>query len=85
MQHRDGRNGERITPSEPRYRLAATGRQKAEEQRLSLLETLFDPLSRQRRAFVQPGWRCLEVGAGRGSMAVVAGPASRDQRSSHGH
>src|SRR6185437_12411661 len=27
-------------------------------------------LSRQRRAFVQPGWRCLEIGAGRGSMAV---------------
>src|SRR4051794_39838469 len=27
-------------------------------------------MSRRRRAFVQPGWRCLEVGAGRGSMAV---------------
>jgi ubiquinone/menaquinone biosynthesis C-methylase UbiE len=34
------------------------------------LEELFDPLSRRRRALVQPGWRCLEVGAGRGSMAV---------------
>src|SRR3546814_9563002 len=30
----------------------------------------FDPLSRRRRELVQPGWRCLEVGAGRGSMAV---------------
>lgn len=56
--------------SEPGYRLAAQGRQKSEGERLNLLEELFDPLSRQRRSFVQPGWRCLEVGAGRGSMAV---------------
>jgi 2-polyprenyl-3-methyl-5-hydroxy-6-metoxy-1,4-benzoquinol methylase len=26
--------------------------------------------SRRRRELVQPGWRCLEVGAGRGAMAV---------------
>jgi len=69
-QQRDGTNTERIHTSEPRYRLAATGRQETEDERLSLLEDIFDPLSRQRRAFVQPGWRCLEVGAGRGSMAV---------------
>ena len=31
---------------------------------------IFDPRSRHRRAMVQPGWRCLEIGAGRGSMAV---------------
>ena len=31
---------------------------------------IFDPLSRRRRDMVQPGRRCLEVGAGRGSMAV---------------
>lgn len=68
-QHRDGINSERDT-SEPMYRLAARGRQEAEDERLTLLEEIFDPLSRQRRAFVQPGWRCLEVGAGRGSMAV---------------
>ena len=68
--HRDETSGERIHASEPIYRLAATGRQKAEDERLSLLEEIFDPLSRQRRAFVQAGWRCLEVGAGRGSMAV---------------
>lgn len=55
---------------EPGYRLAAAGREAAEDERLSLLEELFDPLSRRRRAVVQPGWRCLEVGAGRGSMAV---------------
>lgn len=55
---------------EPRYRLAAAGREADEDERLSLLEQLYDPVSRRRRAVVQPGWRCLEVGAGRGSMAV---------------
>jgi SAM-dependent methyltransferase len=54
----------------PGYRLAARGRQEAEDDRLAVLEQLFDPLSRRRRELVQPGWRCLEVGAGRGSMAV---------------
>ena len=54
----------------PGYRLAARGRQEAENERLALLEGIFDPLSRRRRELVQPGWRCLEVGAGRGSMAV---------------
>jgi SAM-dependent methyltransferase len=55
---------------EPGYRLAGRGRQETEDERLSLLERLFDPASRRRRDFAQPGWRCLEVGAGRGSMAV---------------
>jgi ubiquinone/menaquinone biosynthesis C-methylase UbiE len=54
---------------EPGNRLAATGRQEAKDDRLGLLERIFDPLSRRRRQLVQPGWRCLEVGAGR-SMAV---------------
>ena len=54
----------------PAYRLAATGRQEAEDDRLSLLERILDPLSRRRRDLVRPSWRCLEVGAGRGSMAV---------------
>jgi ubiquinone/menaquinone biosynthesis C-methylase UbiE len=54
----------------PRYRLAAAGREAAEDERLSLLEQLYDPGSRRRRALVEAGWRCLEVGAGRGSMAV---------------
>jgi SAM-dependent methyltransferase len=54
----------------PGYRLDARGRQDAEDDRLSLLELIFDPASRRRREIVQPGWRCLEVGAGRGSMAV---------------
>lgn len=55
---------------EPGYRLAGRGRQETEDERLSLLERLFDPASRRRRDCAQPGWRCLEVGAGRGSMAV---------------
>jgi ubiquinone/menaquinone biosynthesis C-methylase UbiE len=54
----------------PTYRLSAAGREAAEDERLSLLETIFDPASRRRRSIVQRGWRCLEVGAGRGSMAV---------------
>ena len=67
------RNPSRVTEPrdlEPGYRLAARGRQEAEGDRLSLLERIFDPLSRRRRELVRPGWRCLEVGAGRGSMAV---------------
>jgi len=52
------------------YRLAGTGRLLAEDERLSLLEEVFDTVSIRRRSLVQAGWRCLEVGAGRGSMAV---------------
>jgi SAM-dependent methyltransferase len=67
--------------AEPGYRLAAAGRAAAEEERLTLLEQLYDPVSRRRRAPVEPGWRCLEVAAGRGSMAVwlaeQVGPAGQ--------
>ena len=52
------------------YRLAAAGREAAEGERLDLLEQIYDPVSRRRRGLVQPGWRCLEVGGGRGSMAA---------------
>jgi ubiquinone/menaquinone biosynthesis C-methylase UbiE len=52
------------------YRLAAAGREAAEDERLTLLEQLYDPVSQRRRAPVEPGARCLEVAAGRGSMAV---------------
>jgi ubiquinone/menaquinone biosynthesis C-methylase UbiE len=55
---------------EPGHRLAAAGREAAEGQRLDLLEQIYDPVSRRRRGLVQPGWRCLEVGGGRGSMAA---------------
>ena len=50
--------------------MAAKGREAAEDERLELLEHLFDPGSRRLRELVKPGWRCLEVGAGRGSMAT---------------
>jgi SAM-dependent methyltransferase len=53
-----------------RYRLAGAGRAEAEDRRLEILERFYDPASRRWRAFVQRGWRCLEVGAGRGSMVA---------------
>ena len=62
--------GESSKNANPTYRLAAAGREAAEGKRLSLLESIFDPTSRRRRSLVKPGWRCLEIGAGRGSMAV---------------
>jgi SAM-dependent methyltransferase len=61
--------------------LSGTGRVPAEEERLGLLEEIFDPVSIRRRSPVQAGWRCLEVGAGHGSMAVWlaerVGPSGR--------
>src|SRR5437763_1143496 len=54
----------------PGYRLSAAGREAAEDERLEILQALYDPGSRARRSMVQPGWRCLEMGAGRGSVAA---------------
>jgi ubiquinone/menaquinone biosynthesis C-methylase UbiE len=62
--------GESSKNANPTCRLRAAGHEAAEDERLSLLESMFDPTSRYRRSFVQPGWRCLEIGAGRGSMAL---------------
>ena len=62
--------GAEARATKPGYRLAAAGREAAEDERLSLLEQLYDPVSRRRRAMIQPGWRCLEIAAGRGSMAA---------------
>ena len=41
-----------------------------ERERLSLLEQTADPLSQRRLVArgIQPGWRCLEVEAGHGSL-----------------
>jgi SAM-dependent methyltransferase len=54
----------------------------AEHRRLRLLQQTFDPFSFRQLADlgVRPGWQCLEVGAGAGSvaakMAELAGPAN---------
>lgn len=42
-----------------------------ERERLALFERTLDPLSQRLLALldIQPGWRCLEVGAGHGSVA----------------
>jgi SAM-dependent methyltransferase len=69
-EHNDASRAAEAVDLGPGYRLAAKGRQDAEDSRLDLLERIFDPISRQRRGLIQSGWRCLEVGAGRGSMAV---------------
>jgi predicted O-methyltransferase YrrM len=62
---------ESASSQHPDYRLAAAGRESEEDERLDLLEQIYDPSSRRRRSsVVQPGLRCLEIGAGRGSMAV---------------
>jgi SAM-dependent methyltransferase len=51
------------------YVLAASGREAHEAERLELLQQIFDPTAHRRLDLVQPGWRCLEVAAGRGSIA----------------
>jgi ubiquinone/menaquinone biosynthesis C-methylase UbiE len=43
----------------------------SESERLGLIERQYDPLSRRHLATlgIRRGWRCLEVGAGHGSVA----------------
>lgn len=57
------------TAGQAGYLLAASGRATHEIGRLELLQQIFDPTTQRRLDMVQPGWRCLEVGAGRGSIA----------------
>lgn len=53
-----------------------------EHDRLALLQEIFDPVTARLldRVGVEPGWQCLEVGAGAGSVARMladrAGPAN---------
>ena len=58
--------------SEARY-FAADAADTSERQRLGLLEQLLDPLTIRRLEAlgVAAGWRCLTVGAGRGSIPCV--------------
>ena len=55
----------------PSAYLAAAAADTFERERLGLLGRLMDPMSARRldRIGVAPGWRCLEVGAGDGSVA----------------
>jgi SAM-dependent methyltransferase len=55
--------------AESKYVLKAEGREAEEHARLDLLQQLFDPTTERRLDIAQPGWRCLEAGAGRGSIA----------------
>jgi len=52
------------------YVLSHTG-DESERERLGLIERALDPVSQRHLAAlgIQQGWRCLEVGAGRGSVA----------------
>jgi len=58
------------TGSDHRYLMTSAGREAQEDSRLTLLEAIFDPTTQQRLEFVKPGWRCLEVAAGRGSITA---------------
>src|SRR5689334_15849917 len=44
----------------------------AELSRLRLLEAIYDPYSQRALGFagIEPGWNCLELGAGAGSIAT---------------
>ena len=54
-----------------------------EQQRLALMSALLDPIERLaiERLGVRPGWRCLELGSGNGSiaktLAELVGPSGR--------
>jgi len=71
-----------MTQPEGRY-FAADAAFEAEDERLRLVEAYADPITVRHIAAigVLPGWRCLEVGAGRGSitrmLAERVGPNGR--------
>src|SRR5262249_52348631 len=63
--------------------VAADATEALEWERLELLQTLYDASTTQQlaRLGIKAGWQCLEVGAGRGSiahwLAECVGPAGR--------
>jgi len=63
-------SGGRTVPQSSEYVMAKVDAA-AESERLALLESCRDPatIARLEQLGVAPGWRCLEVGAGRGSIA----------------
>jgi hypothetical protein len=48
-ERRDTTKADQVAGRDPGYRLAAKGREEIEDERLNLLECLFDPASRRRR------------------------------------
>jgi SAM-dependent methyltransferase len=52
--------------------IVAQGDQTEEDERLGLLAEFFDPFTHEylTEAGIAPGWRCLEVGAGSGTVAA---------------
>jgi ubiquinone/menaquinone biosynthesis C-methylase UbiE len=54
-----------------RYLLAQAPAPEAERQRLALLQEYYDPrtIARLENLGVAAGWRCIDVGAGGGSIA----------------
>ena len=56
--------------TENHYIFAEAAEQR-EYERLRLLEKAFDPATKKRlvQTGIQPGWQCLEVGAGAGSIS----------------
>ena len=58
-----------VVPTE--YILDQQGAEQAERERLALVERYHDPISvaALERLGVDAGWRCLDVGAGAGSIA----------------
>ena len=63
--------GKKVATSQSSYVFADTGA-RSELERLETLESVFDPDSRRLLGStgLGPGWRCLEVGAGAGSIAT---------------
>jgi SAM-dependent methyltransferase len=55
------------------YSLAQEGAEQAERERLALLEQVCDPLTTRLldEVGVKDGWRCLDVGAGAGSVSKI--------------